>query len=130
LKTGDFSDLADTGFAQFNTEITDPNNPDNTIIVPTSVRGDSSAENFANTLTQRLGYTVNPNEPYYFLPTDINRNTLLPYGVPCTDNTQCVFPGANGPVIPQSAWSPVAVATSSFPTQMEGATLSPQLQKS
>ncbi len=35
-KTGDFSDLADTGFAQFNTEIPDPNDPDNnSIVVPT-----------------------------------------------------------------------------------------------
>jgi hypothetical protein len=114
-KTGDFSDLADTGFATFNTQIPDPNNPDNTIIVPTTVRGDNSAENFANTLTQRLGYTVSPGEPYYFLPTDIkDPNTLQPYGVACTDNTQCVFPGANGPVIPQSAWSPVTVATLKF----------------
>src|SRR4029077_11190139 len=44
-KTGDFSDLGDTGFATFNTQMQDPNNPDNTITVPTTVRGDSSAEN-------------------------------------------------------------------------------------
>jgi hypothetical protein len=114
-KTGDFSDLGDTGFATFNTQMQDPNNPDNTITVPTTVRGDSSPENFANTLTQRLGYTVSPGEPYYFLPTDIkDPNTLQPYGVACTDNTQCVFPGANGPVIPHSAWSPVATATLKF----------------
>ena len=45
-KTGDFSDLADTGFAQFNTQAQDPNNPDGTIAVPTTVRGDSSQKTF------------------------------------------------------------------------------------
>ena len=66
-KTGDFSDLADTGFAQFNTQAQDPNNPDGTITVPTTVRGDSSPENFANTLTQRLGYNVSPGRTVLFL---------------------------------------------------------------
>jgi len=36
-----------------------------------------------------------------------------------------VFPGANGPIIPQSAWSPVAVATLQFlpdPNGSEGGT--------
>jgi hypothetical protein len=113
-KTGDFSDLADTGFAQFNTQIPDPNNPDNTLTVPTTVRGDNSPENFAATLTQRLLYAVSPGEPYYFQPTDINPNTLAPYGTACTLNTQCVFPGANGPIIPSTAWSPVATDTLKF----------------
>ncbi len=49
---------------------------------------------WANILSQELGYTVTPGEPYY-TPG-------------CTSNTACVFPNA---VIPMSAWSPVAKAT-------------------
>jgi hypothetical protein len=49
---------------------------------------------WAYQLTQELGYTVNPGEPYY-TPG-------------CTSNTACVFPNA---VIPTTAWSPVATAT-------------------
>ncbi|MGH9588271.1 MAG: carboxypeptidase regulatory-like domain-containing protein, partial [Acidobacteriaceae bacterium] len=49
---------------------------------------------WASVLSQRLGYAVTAGEPYY-TPG-------------CTDSSQCVFPNA---VIPQSAWSPVAVAT-------------------
>ena len=47
---------------------------------------------WANTLSQTVGYPVTQGEPYY-TPG-------------CTDNATCVFPNA---VIPQSAWSPVAV---------------------
>jgi hypothetical protein len=47
-----------------------------------------SGPNFANVLTQRLGYQVVPGEPYY-LPG-------------CSSSSTCVFPNA---VIPQSAWS-------------------------
>ena len=83
-RTGDFSDLATTGYAPFTG----------------TVRGDSSPTNFAATLTQRLGYAVTPGEEYWFDG--------------CTTNTQCVFPGAAGPVIPQAAWSPVAVKTLKF----------------
>jgi len=56
-----------------------------------------SAGGWAYVLSQELGYTVVPGEPYY--------------AAGCTTNnpaTGCVFP--NG-IIPQSAWSPVAVAT-------------------
>ena len=122
---GDFSDLDLTGYSQFDQEVQDPNDPNSTIVIPTTVRGDNSASNFAATLSQRLGYSVTPDEPYYFLPTDINPNTGNPYGVFCTSNTQCVFPGVNGPVIPQSAWSPVAVNTLKFlppPTGAAGGT--------
>jgi hypothetical protein len=83
-RTGDFSDLSTTGYAPFTG----------------TVRGDSSPTNFAATLTQRLGYAVTPGEEYWFDG--------------CTTNTQCVFPGAAGPVIPQAAWSPVAVKTLKF----------------
>lgn len=47
---------------------------------------------FAGLLSQRLQYTVTQGEPYY-TPG-------------CTSPTQCAFPNA---VIPQAAWSPVAV---------------------
>jgi hypothetical protein len=45
----------------------------------------------ASLLSQRLGYGVSNGEPYFF---------------DGCDKTQCVFPGA---VIPQRAWSPVAI---------------------
>jgi len=65
-----------------------------------SVRSGTSTGEFADVLTKRLGYTVSPNEPYWFSG--------------CTTNSQCVFPGATGPFIPQAAWSPVAVKTLKF----------------
>ena len=88
---GDFSDLSTTGFGAING----------------AVRGGNSPTNFPAVLTQRLGYTVAPGEPYWFS------------GCNSTDTTTgCVFPGANGPFIPQTAWSPVAVKTLQFiPTQ-------------
>ena len=98
---GDFSDLGTTQFQQF---VDSDGNP-------TVVRGDDSPTNFAATLTQRLGYTVTADEPYWFDG--------------CTTNTQCVFPGAAGPFIPQAAWSPVAVKTLQFiptPTGNSGGT--------
>ena len=118
---GDFSDLATTGFGAFDTQITDPNNPNNTIYVPTTVRSGSDPTNMAAVLTQRLatvtGQTVAPGEPYYYQATDVNLATDQPYGVPCTSGSgplPCVFPGAAGPVIPQKAWSPAALGTLQF----------------
>lgn len=46
---------------------------------------------WANTLTQRLGYAVSANEPYYVDG--------------CTSNADCVFPNGQ---IPTSAWDPTA----------------------
>src|SRR5437867_4456354 len=64
---------------------------------------DPAVGNFPSVLTQRLGYSVISGEPYWFP------------GCTTTDTTSgCVFPGANGPFIPQSAWSPVALATLKF----------------
>src|SRR5215469_15628550 len=84
---GDFSDLGTTGFGA----------------VGGSVRSGTSPTNFAALLSNRLGYQVNPDESYWF------------DGCTSTDpTTGCVFPGANGPTIPQSAWSPVAVKTLQF----------------
>ena len=50
--------------------------------------GTVSGQYFANLLTTKLGYSVSPNEPYYFAG--------------CSNGGQCVFP--NG-IIPQKAWS-------------------------
>ncbi len=56
--------------------------------------------NWASELGTRLGYTVNPNEPYYFTAGMINPNTNVPYGSDCTTSdptTGCVFPNAQIP---------------------------------
>src|ERR1035437_3780305 len=84
---GDFSDLGTTGFGAING----------------SVRSGASPTNFAAVLSDRLGYQVDPDEPYWFS------------GCTTTDPVSgCVSPGANGPVIPQAAWSPEAVKTLQF----------------
>ena len=56
-----------------------------------SLTGVLNGPAFASLLSSRLGYTVTDQEPYY---------------MPGCTSANCVFPGA---VIPQSAWSPVAV---------------------
>jgi len=65
---------------------------------------------WAYILSQELGYTVTPGEPYYY--TAASDPYAAPgAGVDCTSGTgptPCVFPNA---VIPTSAWSPVATAT-------------------
>jgi len=59
---------------------------------------------WAQVLSNRLGYTVNPGEPY----AAPNCNTLTD-----AQNGVCVFPGG---VIPKAAWSPAAIGTlSSIP---------------
>ncbi len=77
--TGNFSDSASslTGTVQSNAPSTASPNPWSAI------------------LSRRLGYTVMPNEAYYFPGCTSN-----------DPNTGCVFPNA---VIPKNAWSPVAV---------------------
>src|ERR1700691_2154824 len=59
-----------------------------------------SGPNIAATLSSKLGYTVQPGEPYYFSgPTEQH-----PTGGPCTSNnpaTGCVFPNAT---VPTTAW--------------------------
>ncbi len=101
-RTGDFSDLGTTGFGAF----VDSNGN------PTTVRGanfdpkdPSTFTQFPHVLSQRLGYTVNGGEPYWV--SGCSTLVQAQAGV-------CVFPGANGPVIPQAAWSPVAVKTLQF----------------
>jgi Carboxypeptidase regulatory-like domain len=53
-----------------------------------SLTGTVSGQNWANVLSQELGYSVSPGEPYY-TPG-------------CANSSQCVLPNA---VIPMSAWS-------------------------
>ena len=50
-------------------------------------------------LSQRLGYTVSANEPYWTAGCNTMQDAI---------NGVCVFPGG---VIPQSAWSPAAIGT-------------------
>jgi hypothetical protein len=95
--TGDFSDSA----GSFSTGVDANNNP-----VASTVGGSY----FAGLLGTRFGYAVNSGEPYYFTASTINPATIdpntgigMPYGVDCTNNTQCVFPNAFIPV-----FSPVA----------------------
>jgi len=60
----------------------------------------------ATLLSNRMGTTVQQGEPYFFAGCTSN-----------DPNTGCVFPGnatAVGPIIPQSAWDPVAVKLLQF----------------
>ena len=79
-----------------------------------SLTGTVAGPYFAKILSQKLGYTVSANEPYYTSG--------------CTLNTQCVFPNA---FIPQRAWSEPAkhllqyiptpnIGDSNFSTGAEG----------
>src|SRR5208283_3180960 len=56
--------------------------------IASSLTGSVNGQYWANQLSQKLGYTVNPGEPYY-TPA-------------CATSAQCVFPGAQ---IPQGALS-------------------------
>jgi len=77
---GDFSDVTQTGFSA----------------LTGFVRGDNSAGAMPAVLSQRLGYTVNPGEPYWV--PGCNSASAARIGM-------CVFPNQ---IIPQSAWSPAA----------------------
>ena len=82
-----------------------------------SLSGSVSGPFLANILSQRLGYAVSANEPY-FIPG-------------CTSSSQCVFPNA---IIPMQAWSNPSrnllryipapnIGGSSFSTASQGKTL-------
>jgi hypothetical protein len=58
-----------------------------------SLTGAVNGQSWANLLSDKLGYTVSPGEPYY--------------SASCVTTAQCVFPGAQ---IPQRAWSSPAKA--------------------
>ena len=79
-----------------------------------ALTGSVSGPYLANLLTQKLGYTVTSNEPYYTSG--------------CVSGAQCVFPNA---IVPQHAWSSPAshllqyvplpnVGSSTFSTGAEG----------
>jgi hypothetical protein len=71
----------------------------------------NTCNDWAQTLTNRLGYTVSAGEPY----TAANCNTLAD-----AQNGICVFPGN---VIPKTAWSSAAVGTLPFiPAATDGVT--------
>ena len=82
----DFSDLGTTGY------------PPLTGVV----RSDDLPGHFAQTLSSRLGYTVNPGEAYWVAGCNSLANAQA---------GMCVFPGQ---VIPQAAWSPAAAGTLKF----------------
>lgn len=102
---------------QFDPASLAPNGSDGTCLTSTNcVTGAPdptcpSCVDWPQRLTQRLGYTVSANEPYW----TTGCNTLA--------NSQagmCVFYGA---VIPQSAWSPAAVGTLQYiPAPLDPAT--------
>lgn len=86
-RQGNFSDLGTTGFAP----------------LTGSVRVTASAPGTMDqVLSQRLGYTVTPAEPYYVQGCNTAANAQA---------GMCVFPGD---VIPQVAWSPAAKGTIGF----------------
>ncbi|PYV44313.1 MAG: hypothetical protein DMG06_07040 [Acidobacteria bacterium] len=87
-RTGDFSDVATTGFPG----------------LTGTVRGDNVPGNgtFDEALTQRLGYPVIAGEPYWVEGCNTAADAQA---------GKCVFPGQR---IPQSAWSPVSQATLNF----------------
>jgi hypothetical protein len=69
-----------------------------------SLTGAVNGQYWANLLSQRLGYAVQPNEPYY--------------KTGCSSSAECVFPNA---IIPQSAWSAPARALLQYvPTPTTG----------
>lgn len=84
------------------------NDPNNNPIANTT----TSSYWASNVLSQRLGYPVAVNEPYYYAPgmvtVDPATGAETTYSSPCTSNdpvTGCVFPNA---VIPASAWDSAA----------------------
>jgi len=85
-RSGDFSDVGTTGFAP----------------LTGTVRGDTSPGAMASVLTQRLGYTVKPGEPYWVPGCDTASAAMV--GI-------CVFPNE---VIPKRAMSPAALGTLGF----------------
>lgn len=94
--TGDFSDVAATGFGAL-TGVVQGNGP----------------HSMPETLTQRLGYTVTSGEPYWVPGCNTGADAAA---------GKCVFPGQ---VIPQAAWDPAAKGTVGFipkPTGLQGGT--------
>ena len=95
-RNGDFTDVDAVGYPQ----------------LTGTVRGDSVPGNHTmdEVLSQRLGYAVKAGEPYWV--SGCNTAADAQAGT-------CVFPGQ---VIPQSAWTPVAIPTLKFIPNAIGAT--------
>jgi hypothetical protein len=88
-RTGNLSDLA----SSFTTIASNGNT------IPTTVSGPYWAE----VLSNQLGYTVTPSEPYYFSQGEYEAsNPSTTYPSACTSTSQCVLPTL---MIPQSKWS-------------------------
>lgn len=98
-RSGDFSDLGTTGFGAFSGSVRSGDN----VQYPT---------NFANVLSQRLGYTVIPGEQYWFGGCNTTDYTSVTGCV--FPSNQVVCPGSTGPCIPQTAWSPASIKTLRF----------------
>jgi len=106
--TGNFADSANS----FSTSVDAAMNP-----IASVIQGEPA---FESLLSNRLGYTVNDGEPFYFNTSLINPTTINPntgvgsfYTSNCTTYSQCVFPNAIVPqtgITGQRVWSPVATA--------------------
>ncbi|HYM74761.1 MAG TPA: TonB-dependent receptor [Candidatus Dormibacteraeota bacterium] len=104
--TGDFTDSA----SSFSTGVDAAQNP-----IAAVVQGTTTPGGWANTLSTRLGYPVNDQEPYHYTAGMVNPATIdpstgigTPYATDCASNdpvTGCVFPTA---IIAPSVWSKVA----------------------
>jgi len=92
---GDFSDVGLTGLGQLTGVVEGSNTP--------------GSDSLNQVLSSRLGYTVNPGEPYWFSGTDTNGHTCATLSD--AQAGYCVFPNQ---MVPQSAWGPVAKATLSL----------------
>ena len=95
---GDFSDVTTTGFPSLTGVVKGTNDGNHTMV---------------QTLTQRLGYSVQAGEPYWVSGCNTAGDALA---------GMCVFPGQQ---IPKSAWDPAATAVLKFvpaPSGFQGGT--------
>jgi len=102
-RTGNFTDLANQS---------NDNNPFSTTTCISACSTSSPVQgttpntvngpNWANQLSQRLGYAVSAGMPYYFTQGEQEPGSSLVYNHTCTSTAECVFPGL---IIPQSAFS-------------------------
>jgi hypothetical protein len=88
-KTGDFSDVATTGYSA---------------LTGTVQGDDTKTHSFPVVLSQRLGYTVTTGEPYWVPGCTTSADAI---------SGMCVFPNQ---VIPKTAWDSAAVGTIGFIT--------------
>ncbi len=109
---GDFSALA-AGDVFATSQVLPGVNNNQPVPVPRTVNGAAFAQKLAAATGNN---SILAGFPYYFLATDFNPATNLPYGVSCTTASQCAFPGAK---IPSTAFDTVSkniLALNVFPT--------------